>query len=291
MNRKLNHKQIVVGVGLMGLLALSACAPLTATPANAQTGGYGQRGYGAGMGAGVSNGNAQVGAYRQMGRGPAANQSAMGAQMGGRGMGNGRGQQGQQGKPNTAVQQTNMMAMLNALPKGNLSTADAANLAYMREEEKLAHDVYVTLGAKWTLPIFNNIAQSEQMHTDAVKLLLDRYGLSDPTTGKAVGQFTNPTLQKLYNDLVTQGSQSLAEALRAGATIEDLDISDLNQRASTLPDVQMVFNNLTKGSRNHLRAFTRQLKTVANVEYQPQYLSQADYNAILSGTMERGPAQ
>lgn len=289
MNRKLNRKQIVVGVGLMGLLALSACAPLTATSASAQTGGYGQRGYGAGMG----NGNAQVGANRQIGRGPAANQAAAGAQtgaqMGGRGMGgNGR---GQQGKPNTAAQQTTMTAMLNALPKGNLSTTEAANLAYMREEEKLAHDVYVTLAAKWSLPIFNNIAQSEQMHTDAVKLLLDRYGLSDPTAGKAVGQFTDPTLQKLYNDLVAQGGQTLAEALRVGATIEDLDISDLNQRASTLPDVQLVFNNLTKGSRNHIRAFTSQLKAVANVEYQPQYLSQADYSAILSGAMERGPAQ
>ena len=78
----------------------------------------------------------------------------------------------------------------------------------MREEEKLAHDVYVTLYAQWDLPIFQNISRSEQTHTDAVKTLIDRYGLTDPASSK-VGVFTNPDLQALYNDLV-RPRQSIA---------------------------------------------------------------------------------
>lgn len=49
----------------------------------------------------------------------------------------------------------------------------------MREEEKLARDVYLTFGEKWGLTLFTNIAKSEQTHTDAVKTLLDRYEIKD----------------------------------------------------------------------------------------------------------------
>ena len=59
-----------------------------------------------------------------------------------------------------------------------LSADEAAGLIYMREEEKLAHDVYVTLYQQWGLPLFNNIANSEATHTSAIKVLLDRYGIS-----------------------------------------------------------------------------------------------------------------
>ena len=101
------------------------------------------------------------------------------------------------------------LANLPPTTPGELSAEESAALLYMREEEKLAHDVYVTLYSQWGLPIFQNISQSEQTHTDAVKTLLDRYGLNDPASG-TVGVFTNPDLQALYNDLVTRGSQSLA---------------------------------------------------------------------------------
>ncbi len=89
---------------------------------------------------------------------------------------------------------------------GQLSEQEAADLAYMREEEKLAHDVYVALYEEWGQPTFSNIAKSEQTHTDAIKTLLDRYGVVDPTVGKAVGEFTDPRLQELYTTLVAQGS-------------------------------------------------------------------------------------
>jgi len=152
----------------------------------------------------------------------------------------------------------------------------------MREEEKLAHDVYVTLYAQWALPLFQNISQSEQTHTDSVKALLDRYGLSDPASSR-VGVFTNPDLQSLYTDLVARGSQSLAEALKTGAAIEEIDILDLRQRLLQIDnaDIQQVFTNLERGSYNHLRAFVSNLKTQTGETYQPQYLSAEEYQAII----------
>ena len=100
-------------------------------------------------------------------------------------------------------------------------------LTYMREEEKLARDVYIFLYAKWQSPVFNNISRSEQAHMDAVKTLLDRYRVPDPAKSTAQGIFANPDLQKLYDNLIRQASVSLVEALKVGVFIEETDIDDL----------------------------------------------------------------
>ncbi|MFZ6030815.1 MAG: DUF2202 domain-containing protein [Chloroflexota bacterium] len=172
---------------------------------------------------------------------------------------------------------------------GSLSASEAAALAYMREEEKLAHDVYVTLYIRWGLPLFQNIAASEQAHTDAVKMLLDRYGVADPASS-TVGVFSNPELQALYNDLVTIGNQSLADALKVGAAIEEIDIIDLDTRLAETDnaDIQQVFTNLRQGSESHLRAFTTTLQTQTGETYAPQYLTPEAYQEILSGSAGNG---
>lgn len=182
----------------------------------------------------------------------------------------------------------NSMAQnLNPVPavSGELNSVESAALLYMREEEKLAHDVYVTLYAKWGLPVFQNISQSEQTHTDAIKVLLDRYGLTDPASNQ-VGAFTNPELQKLYTDLIARGGQSLSEALKVGAAIEEIDILDLQKRLAQTnhADIQQVYNNLLKGSANHLRAFVSTLKTQTGETYQPQYLTADVYQSIIGST-------
>ena len=147
-------------------------------------------------------------------------------------------------------------AQLTAIPASDLSADEAAALLYMREEEKLARDVYNQLYALWGQPVFQNIAASEQSHTDEIKLLLDRYGLSDPALGP--GQFTDPNLQALYNQLIAQGSISVTEALNVGALVEQTDIADLQARLSQTDnaDIQLVYNNLMNASYNHLAAFT-----------------------------------
>jgi hypothetical protein len=173
---------------------------------------------------------------------------------------------------------------------GELSAADIEGILYMREEEKLARDVYLTLYEQWGLSIFQNIANSEQTHMDAIKTLIDRYGLDDPVTGNDVGKFIDPTLRSLYADLVAMGSQSLADALRVGAAIEEIDILDLEKYISqtNARDIQRVYENLTRGSRNHLRSFVTTLERQAGEAYEPQYLGQEAYGNIVSAPTESG---
>jgi hypothetical protein len=167
---------------------------------------------------------------------------------------------------------------------------EALGLQFMREEEKLAHDVYVMMYEKWDLPIFNNIAAGEQMHTDDVVTLLERYDVSDPASGNALGEFTDPKLQSLYNQLIAQGSKSVADALKVGAAIEEIDILDLDERLAETDnaDIQTVYENLRAGSENHLRAFVRNLNTRAGETYVPEHLTQQAYVAIVNATSGRG---
>ncbi len=187
----------------------------------------------------------------------------------------------------TSVNEQNLADELEALPVTTLSEADRDALIFMREEEKLALDVYQELYDVWGLRIFDNIAGAEQTHTDSVQTLLNRYDVPDPALDQPVGVFTNPELQALYNDLVAQGSESITEALLVGALIEDLDIADLQARASDNSAIDLVFSNLEKGSRNHLRAFIRQLDA-NGATYTPAYISQADFDAIVDSPTERG---
>jgi hypothetical protein len=146
----------------------------------------------------------------------------------------------------------------NRVQVSPLTTEEKYWLTYMREEEKLARDVYLVMYEKWGSRIFNNIAASEQKHMDAIKTLLDRYGIPDPAQDNGRGEFTNQELQTLYNDLVEQGSVSLIEALKVGVFIEETDIDDLKAAIAltTHKDIGTVYSNLLRGSLNHLKAFT-----------------------------------
>ncbi|MBS1859644.1 MAG: DUF2202 domain-containing protein [Acidobacteria bacterium] len=138
-----------------------------------------------------------------------------------------------------------------------LTAAEAQSLTFMREEEKLARDVYQELYKKWNLTVFKNIAESEQTHFDAVGTLLTRYGVPDPAQNTAPGVYTNPTFISLYNDLIAKGMLSAQDALEAGALIETRDIADLQTALSATAklDLKRVYTNLLNASFNHLEAF------------------------------------
>jgi hypothetical protein len=139
------------------------------------------------------------------------------------------------------------------------TVAQKLQLQYLVEEEKLARDVYTYLAANVTSQKFSNIARSEQTHMDNIAAILKTYNFYNPTTARAAGVFRNTELQKLYNDLTTEGRASIAAAFGVGVKIEQLDISDL-QKMATDPqpaDMQAAIALLLKGSQNHLAAFTR----------------------------------
>ncbi len=158
---------------------------------------------------------------------------------------------------NRNINAANLQAQITSLPTEPLNSAELTSLSFMREEEKLARDVYITLYNKWGVTIFTNISNSEQTHMDAILMLLSKYSLTDPVSNNAVGVFNNVTLQNLYNQLVAQGNISVLDAYKVGATIEDLDIFDLKNALlnNDNQDIKLVYDMLTKGSRNHIRSF------------------------------------
>ncbi len=171
---------------------------------------------------------------------------------------------------------------INTIPVSDLTEFEGDELLFMREEEKLARDVYIFLYSKWQQNTFKNISNSEQQHMNSLKILIDKYSLTDPVGNNPVGVFTNPDLQSLYNSLIETGSVSLEEALKVGAAIEEIDINDLDKAIleTDNEDFDIVYSNLRKGSENHLRSFVGVL-TKMGIAYAPVYLSVEEYNKIV----------
>ncbi len=172
-------------------------------------------------------------------------------------------------------------------PSPSINTTEANLLKHMREEEKLARDVYRKLYELYGVNIFNNISRSEQTHMDRILCLLEYYEIEDPAS-ETSGVFENTSLQNLYDSLIIQGSISITEALKVAATIEDVDIYDLMEfiADTTNPAIISVFDNLTCGSRNHMRSFITQL-TNHGEAYTPQFIDEVLFIEIINSNKEQ----
>ncbi|WP_027420452.1 DUF2202 domain-containing protein [Crocinitomix catalasitica] len=169
-----------------------------------------------------------------------------------------------------------------------LSVEEQDDLTFLIQEEKLARDVYIYAFDKHGDAIFNNISSSEQKHMDKVEELLIKYSIPNPNEGNDEGVFENIELQTLYDNLIVLVDSSLVEALKVGATIEDLDIHDINtlMTHTSIYDLTFVYENLSCGSRNHMRSFVSKLDELEAL-YTPQYISAEDYEAILASETEK----
>mgnify|MGYP001767104024 CR=1 FL=1 len=163
-----------------------------------------------------------------------------------------------------------------------LTPEEQEHLVFMREEEKLARDVYSILYETWGSLVFSNIAGSEQRHMDAVLRLLVKYGIPDPAPTQ-IGAFNDPKLQELYGQLLRQGQASLLDAMKAGAMIEEVDIKDLRMAIddTSRTDLRRVYGNLERGSGNHLRVFVSHIEAITGERYVAQFLTQDEVDEIL----------
>jgi hypothetical protein len=170
-----------------------------------------------------------------------------------------------------------------------LSPQEAESLLFMREEEKLARDVYITLYEQWNNQVFDNISSAERRHMEKMRIKIEKYGLTDPITDDSVGVFNNTELQELYWKLVTKGQSSELDALYVGGYIEEIDIIDLQNAIdeSNHADITRSYQNLMRGSNNHLRAFVRQIEN-RGVPYEAQEMSQDEVDAILDQRRGKG---
>jgi len=196
----------------------------------------------------------------------------------------------QQGKWGKKINQTGYCTQIvDNLPLEDVSDKERAGLIYMREEEKLARDLCQSFYHKWGTRIFDDIAQSEQKHTDSIRSLLVKYEIEDPVANDQRGIFTNTEIQQIYNELLISGSISFLDALQVGAAVEELDISDLTKIVAEADsqDIKIVYQNLMKGSRNHLRSYVSMLEAYGR-SYEAVYLTSEEVTAIIDSPMENG---
>ena len=183
------------------------------------------------------------------------------------------------------------MLLVNNFVLRAQTTVEKDGVVFMYEEEKLARDVYDSMFVKWNLNPFGHIRKSERMHMTEMRSLLKKYHVKDPALKNTdqPGVFNNASLQALYNELVTKGSLSIKDALKAGALIEEVDIRDLKERKKNAvqKDIVEAYDFLIMGSENHLRAFCRNLKGEGLI-YEPAILSRTDFDAIISTSNEMG---
>jgi hypothetical protein len=186
----------------------------------------------------------------------------------------------------TDVVETNMeMALVET---SSATTTEIDIIQKVKTEEQLANNVYVTTGLLWNNPILNRIASSELRHMNALNILLASMGSTDSVNGTP-GVFADSGIQSLYDQYVLQGSVSLEDAYIIGAEIEEMDINDLTAYKSSLTNANaiLVLDNLLKGSRNHLRAFVKQLDATG-ITYTPKYLDKNTYQSIITTSFEKG---
>ena len=163
-----------------------------------------------------------------------------------------------------------LLGLATPLMAADVPTDDVADmLAFMREEEKLAHDVYLLFsemyaGEEGGPKIFAHITESEQRHSEAVLELLIEYGLPDPAAGLPPGVFQNAELQALYTTLIDVGDSGYTEALGVGVVIEQKDMTDIVaaiELSVAYADIVQVYSNLLASSERHLAAFLKALDT------------------------------
>lgn len=193
-----------------------------------------------------------------------------------------------------------------------LDVAEETHLVFMREEEKLARDVYLTLAEAYpNQGVFQNIGEgSEQTHTDAIRDKLEVYGITDPnpetdnlptSIGVYTGALFGEYFTAKYNELVERGRRSELDALYVGALIEEIDMHDIVRCPKVIVEMdngieedgcglvytderalQNTYRSLVDGSENHLRAFVGQIEAVIGVgNYEAQYIGQDEVDSIL----------
>lgn len=250
----------VVAAGAVAIPAFAADTP-SPTPTTTACPYAGTDRAGAGLGLGNGRGpGAMMGAERQGAGAQSGGRQGAGPQRGGR---QGAGRQGPGAgsgmRPGMGAGMGRFASgdPLAGLTKGTLTARQVTTLAGMAEEEKLAHDVYLKLAVTSKDTRFTRIAEAETRHLAAVRALLIRYKVTDPTAGKAAGTFATVAVQRHYQDLTKRGAASLEAALAVGRDIEKTDIKDLTaaQSGLTAPDVQTVYTRFIRASQKHLRAF------------------------------------
>ncbi len=165
-----------------------------------------------------------------------------------------------------------------------ITETEAGDLQLLREEEKLARDLFRDWSDRSEL--FGAVAHSKQLHFEIVGALLQRHQVTDRTLG-GEGLYVFPQLQTLHQELLARGGSTELEALAAGAELHERDLVGLEEAAgrSQLEDVRASLAEIQRGARNHLRGCVEEL-ALQGVDYAPRLLSPEAFAAIINSPRE-----
>lgn len=164
-----------------------------------------------------------------------------------------------------------------------LRPIEAEKLRFMRQEEKLARDVYLSLYATWKEAAFKENANAEQQHMDLIKKLLNRYGVADPIIDDSIGVFEDKNFDMLFRSMTEAGNKSMVDALKVSAAVEEIDIDELQESVaeSKNEDLRQVYVDLLQDSKEHFRTVVRQIESLG-ITYHAQYMTQQEVDKILN---------
>lgn len=187
---------------------------------------------------------------------------------------------------------TSMMTRANITPVMEATsplTADETEFLYaIREDEKIAHDVYAAFSALYpAAKTISKIMTAESSHISAAEAVLDYYEIEYPPLSDT-GIFEDADRQALYNDLITKGT-TLIKAYGTMALMEEETVYAYKsiQNQLTNSNLSLLLSQLIKASSNHLRATVRQVVKLGG-SYSPAYLSDEEYQTIINMAFENG---
>ena len=167
-------------------------------------------------------------------------------------------------------------------------TADEIEFIYaVREDEKVARDLYFSFFGTFGLKPFENIGKAEDNHIKATEKLFDYYEIDYPALSEN-GKFENAIRQKLYDSLLLKGTPEL-EAFKVMALLEETNIAEYGEVLKTIvnPNIKIVIENLAKASVNHFKAAIRQITALGGT-YAPSLMTQEQYRAVIAVGFEQG---
>ena len=167
-------------------------------------------------------------------------------------------------------------------------TADEIEFIYaVREDEKVARDLYFSFFGTFGLKPFENIGKAEDNHIKATEKLFDYYEIDYPALSEN-GKFENAIRQKLFDSLLLKGTPEL-EAFKVMAMLEESNIVEYGEVLKTIanPNIKIVIENLARASANHFKAAIRQITALGGT-YTPAIMTQEQYEAVIATGFEQG---
>ncbi len=140
----------------------------------------------------------------------------------------------------------------------NVSQPILAALDRLIRVEKVADDAYALFYQATKEQRFKTVLDQENAHEGKLALVLAVNGITNPIAQLKPGQFPDPGLRTLYQQLTAQGSTSKKAALASAVKLEKNDVSDINAILAMKPPtfVANILKELRAASLQHAKIFS-----------------------------------